>query len=217
MVRRGVMLALGVGVLAGGGCAQLGLPEAPEAVRRPSGGTAAVYVVYHPRTVLGFGHTGVVVRAGPDGPYERFDQYASAEVRYNARQHAGETAPLEGSSARVPSVLGFTRERVFRQVAQAPERLLRPAEWLVPVVEVQPGPVLRAARKRWRTADALEAPTARRYSWLFNNCQTFTRAVLREGGAIPERYFPKHFVADLLTRWRAAGQPEDSAAPPGES
>ncbi len=44
----------------------------------------------------------------------------------------------------------------------------------------------------------MEADTARRYGWTFNNCQHFVRDLLRAGGPIPERYFPKHFVAELL-------------------
>lgn len=207
-------VALVLGALAG--CAQFGLPAVPPSLR-PSevrvpvaaDGTpvAQVYVVYRPHTVLGFGHTGVIVAVppgaperDPQAPFERYDQYASAELAYGDDLAAGTTYPLEGSSARVPSVLGLTRESVRRFRADSVPALLGPDDWLVPLPGLAPGPVRAAALARFRTADGLDLPTARRYSWLTNNCHHFVRAVLRQGGEIPERYFPKHFVQAALER-----------------
>ena len=198
----GVVLAV-VLVSALAGCSQFGVPDMPPPPG-PVARWAPVYVAYHPTTVLGFGHTGILVTDASGRGYLRYDQYASAEIDYLRRDAAGETWFGEGLTARLPSILGLTREFVIRRAAPTPGALLEPGESLLPVAGVLPGPVLRMAETRFRAADGLERETARRYFWMGNNCHHFVRDVLREGGAIPERYFPKHFIEALL-----ADQPDE--------
>ncbi len=181
------------------GCAQFGVPELPPGYRDTQTLTDPVLVAYHPHTVLGFGHTGVLVR-GEAGGYERYDQYASAELAYGERMRDGAAHFWEGTTSRLPSIFGLTREAVLRRRGERPADLVEPGELLLPVPGLEPDRVRAAAQARWRNADGLERDTAPRYIWLFNNCHHFVRDVLRAGGAIPERYFPKHWVQDAIER-----------------
>lgn len=179
------------------GCAQFGVPDLPP---RPKIGEtlAPVYVVYHPTTVLGFGHTGLMVAVASGRGYLRYDQYASAEIDYLRRNALGQTWFWEGLTARLPSIFGLTREFMTRRRAAFPWLLLGPGESMVPMPGVLPGPVRRVAEARFRKADGLERESAPRYFWTANNCHHFVRDALRAGGAIPERTFPKHFIEDVL-------------------
>lgn len=181
------------------GCAQFGVPELPPGYRNPQQLTDPVLVAYHAHTVLGFGHTGVLVR-DEAGSYERFDQYASAELAYGERMRDGSAHVWQGATSRLPSIFGLTREAVLRRRGERPADLLEPGELLLPLPGLDPVRVRTAAEARWRNADGLERNTAPRYIWLFNNCHHFVRDVLRAGGAIPERYFPKHWVQDAIER-----------------
>ena len=180
-----------------GGCAQFGVPEAPPAYRDPAGLRDPVLVAYRPDTVLGFGHTGVIVHA-PTGGYARFDQYASAEWVYGERLHAGTAHFWEGVTARLPSIFGLTREYVTRRDAPSAGALVETGELAVPLPALDAGKVYGAAEGRWRNAHELEDPEAPRYVWTFNNCHHFVRDVLRAGGRIPEAYFPKHWVEEAI-------------------
>ena len=179
------------------GCAQFGVPELPPGYRNPQNLTDPVLIAYRPDTVLGFGHTGVLVR-GEAGGYERFDQYASAELAYGERLRDGSARGWEGATSRFPSIFGLTREAVLRRRGERAADLVEPGELLLPLPGLDPARVRAAAQARWRNADGLERDTAPRYIWLFNNCHHFVRDVLRAGGAIPERYFPKHWVQDAI-------------------
>jgi hypothetical protein len=202
------------------GCAQFGVPAVPplpaagpfdSAQGRPWP-AGAVYVVYEPHTVLGFGHTGVIVPAHQPGEWLRFDHYASAELDYGERAQTGTAHFWEPVTARLWSIFGLTRERVTRRAGPSPAALRVPSEHLLAVPGLDAGAVRRAAEARHAGAAALEAPQAPRYWVTSNNCHHFTRDVLRAGGPIPERYFPKHFVEDLLAEGEAqapagAGRP----------
>lgn len=203
--------------LALAGCAQFGVPDVPQPTG-PPWPSEVVYVTYDPHTVLGFGHTGVIVPAAPGdatgggaprphgtAAWLRFDQYASAEWAYGERVQAGTAHFWQAVTSRLPSVFGLTREYVTRRTGPTPSALVAARERLVPVPGLDPAAVRAAAEARHATAARLEAPTARRYGWTFNNCQHFVRHVLRAGGPIHERYFPKHFVADVV----AHGAPDD--------
>lgn len=196
-----VLVALLTVVLSG--CAQFGVPAVPPAGPPwPDVPPGAVYVVYDPHTVLGFGHTGVIVPAAgepapdPGRAWLRFDQYASAELAYGERLAAGTAHFWQAVTSRLPSIFGLTRERVTRRTGSTPGALLVPGELLVPVPGLDAAAVRATAEARHAAAPTLEADTAPRYGWTFNNCQHFVRDVLRAGGPIHERYFPKHFVAD---------------------
>jgi hypothetical protein len=195
-----VAALLGAGLFAGGGlagCAQFGVPELPPAYRDPHRLADPVLVAYQPDTVLGFGHTGVLIRSEAGG-YDRFDQYASAELAYGERLRDGSAHFWEGLTARLPSIFGLTREAVLRRRGTEPSDLLEPGELLLPLPALDPGRVRAAAEARWADADGLERNTAARYVWLFNNCHHFVRDILRAGGEIPERYFPKHWVEEAI-------------------
>jgi len=193
---------LAVAVLAG--CAQFGVPELPPAYRDPATVQAAVVVAYDPETVLGFGHTGVIVRGGPG--YVRFDHYASAELEYGERLRAGSARFWEGFTARLPSLFGLTRETVVRRDGASLPELVQPGELAVPLPGVDPEAVRAAAEARWRNADGLDRETAPRYVWVFNNCHHFVRDVVRAGlltdgaTAVPDDYFPKHWVEAAIRR-----------------
>jgi len=191
-------VACAAAVLALAGCAQFGVPAVPTALARPPWPPTAVYLVYEPHTVLGLGHTGVIVPAAAPGLWLRFDQYASAELVYGDRVRAGAARFWEPVTARLAAIFGLTRERVLRRGGPSPRALRAPSEHLLPVPGLDAAAVRAAAEARHAAAAALEAAGAARYWWAFNNCQHFVRDVLRTGGAIPERYFPKHFVADTL-------------------
>ena len=202
------------GLLSVGGCAQFGVQEFPPGLRDPAAVRGTVFVAYQPYTVLGLGHTGVIVVGERPGGYLRFDQYASAEIAYGRRLAEGRAWFWEALTARLPSILGLTREVVTRRAGPAPAALLEPGELLVPVPGVAPGPVRAAAEARFAMAGGLERESARRYFWSANNCHHFVRDVLRAGGPIHERYFPKHFVADTLAKGAASG-PTPPAVPDG--
>lgn len=185
-------------VLWAAGCSQFGVPAVPPL---PPGGpwpAGAVYVVYDPGTVLGFGHTGVIVAAAAPGRWLRFDQYASAELAYGDRLRAGTAHFWQGFTSRLPSIFGLTRERVTRLEGPDPPALRVPGERLLRVPGLDAAAVRAAAEARHTAAATLEAPTALRYWVATNNCQHFVRDVLRAGGPIHERYFPKHFVEDTV-------------------
>jgi len=191
----GVLFFLALALL--GGCSQFGVPELPAAYRDPTQLHESVVVAYRPDTVLGFGHTGVIVKAPPEG-YARFDQYASAEWAYGERLSAGTAHFWQTVTSRVPSIFGFTREFITRREAGSVNDLLEPGELAIPLPTLDSGKVYAAALARWRNANELEDPAAPRYVWMFNNCHHFVRDVLREGGGIPEAYFPKHWVAEAV-------------------
>jgi hypothetical protein len=186
-----------------GACAQFGVPRLPEAWRAPERLTGAVFLVYEPYTVLGFGHTGVIVAGEAPGVYLRYDQYASAEITYGERLSAGTAGFFEPLTARLPSIFGATREYVTRREGPSPAALLVGAELLLPLHGLDPARIRAAAQARYVNARALEQEGAPRYFWTANNCQHFVRDILRAGGTIPERYFPKWMVEDLVEQ--AAG------------
>lgn len=179
------------------GCAQFGVPQLPPAYRDPARLHDAVLLAYEPDTVLGFGHTGILVRE-EDGGYSRYDQYASAELAYGERLRDGTAHFWEAATARLPSIFGFTREVVLRTRGARAAEMIGAGELLVPLPGLDPVPIRAAAELRWRRADGLEREGAPRYVWLLNNCQHFVRDVLRSGGPIPEAYFPKHWVEDAI-------------------
>jgi len=182
------------------GCAQFGVPRLPPVPAAGPWPAAAVYVAYDPQTVLGFGHTGVIVPAMEGGGWLRFDQYASAELAYGERLRAGTAHSWEAVTARLPSIFGLTRERVTRLAGPSPAALLVPGEGLLRIPGLDAAAVRRAAEARHAAAGRLEAAGAPRYWWTFNNCQHFVRDVLRAGGTIHEDYFPKSFVESYLPR-----------------
>lgn len=203
-----LLLVLPAGWLTAG-CAQFGVPVVPPLPPAGPWPPTAVYVVYDPHTVLGFGHLGVVVPAADGTGWLRFDQYASAELRYDERLRAGTAHFWEAVTDRVPSVLGLTRECVTRRRGPSPAALLAPGELLLRVPGLDAAAVRRAAEARHAAASTLDAPGAPRYSWTSRNCQHFVRDVLRAGGPIHEDYFPKTFVEDTL-----AGPPRPSGPAP---
>jgi len=192
-----VFALLGLALLAG--CAQFGVPQLPPDYQDPARLQDAVLLAYDPDTVLGFGHTAVLVQEA-DGGYSRYDQYASAELAYGDRLRAGSARFWEAATARLPSIFGFTREVVLRTRGPRPAELLVAGEALVPLPGLDPAPIRSAAERRWRNADGLERDSAPRYVWLLNNCHHFVRDVLRTGGTIPEAYFPKHWVEDAIAK-----------------
>jgi hypothetical protein len=179
-------------------CAQFGVPSLPEAWRQQGRLTGDVFLVYEPNTVLGFGHTGVIVVSDVPGTYLRFDQYASAEVAYGKRLHDETAGFWDPITARLPSIFGVTREYVTRREGGSPSALLLPGDVLLPVPGLDAARVRAAAQARHELAASLEAESAPRYFWTANNCQHFVRDALRAGGPIPERYFPKWMVDDLI-------------------
>jgi hypothetical protein len=179
-------------------CAQFGVPALPESWRDPVRLTGEVFLAYDPHTVLGFGHTGVIVTGEGPGLYLRFDQYASAEIAYGGRLRDGTAGFWDPLTARLPSILGATREYVTRREGTAPAALLEGEELLLPLRGLNAARVRAVAEARYEQAGALEQESARRYFWIANNCQHFVRDVLRAGGPIPERYFPKWMVEDLI-------------------
>ncbi len=191
-----------LGCLLLGGCAQFGVPEFPPQLRDPARLQGEIFVVYHPHTVLGFGHTGLIVSAGERGRYLRYDQYASAEWQYGLRLWEGKANFWEAVTARLPSIFGFTREYVTRREGASPLQLAARGEHVVPIRGLALAPVRAAAEHRYARASRLEQETAPRYSFIFNNSHTFLREVLRAGGPIHEQYFPKHFVAAYLAEIR---------------
>lgn len=191
-----------VPLLALAACAQFGVPRLPEPWRQPERLTGGVFLVYDPHTVLGFGHTGVIVAGGAPGTYLRFDQYASAEIAYGERLSDGTASFWDPVTARLPSIFGATREYVTRREGPSPAALLVGAELLLPVRGLDAGRVREAAQARYEQAGRLEQESAPRYFWTSNNCQHFVRDVLRAGGPIPDRYFPKWMVEDLVEAGR---------------
>jgi hypothetical protein len=190
---------LAMAALALQGCAQLGVPQVPQSLSEPPWHPDGVYLAYHAQTVVGFGHTAVMVRVSDAPPrWIRFEQLASAEVRYSMRLREGAARRWEVATARVPSILGLTREVVERIEGASPADLLGRGEQLLPVPGLDADAVRWAAEERWVAAPALEAATAPRYWWMFNNSHHFTRDILRAGGPIHDHYFPKHFVAAYI-------------------
>ena len=179
-------------------CAQFGVPRLPEPWRDPERLTGTVFLVYDARTVLGFGHTGVIVAGDGPGVWLRYDQYASAEIAYGERLRAGTASFWDPIGARLPSIFGATREYVTRREGAAPAALLAGEELLLPLRGLNASRVRAAAQARHEQAGALEQEGAPRYFWTANNCKHFVRAVLRAGGPIPERYFPKWMVEDVM-------------------
>lgn len=179
-------------------CAQFGVPALPEAWRAPERLVGEVFLVYEPYTVLGLGHTGVIVADEAPGRFLRYDQYASAEIAYGGRLAAGTAGFFDSFTARLPSIFGATREYVTRREGPSPAVLLEGTELLLPLRGLDPARVRQAAQARYLNARALEQESAPRYFWTANNCQHFVRDVLRAGGTIPERYFPKWMVEDLV-------------------
>ena len=189
----------------GGGCATFGLPDFPLETRYPPRLAGSLFVVYDPQAVLGFGHTGVILRAPGGRGFVRYDQYASSEVAYDRRLKRGTARFWETVTARLPAIFGFTREFVVRVEGLSLAGLVRPFEYLIPLPEedfARPK-ILAAAEMRFQSAARLEQGTAKRYFLLANSCQHFVREVLGAGGPVLDNYFPKHFVADYLERYRA--------------
>ena len=188
-----------------GGCATFGLPDFPPETRHPPRLPGSLFVVYDPQAVLGFGHTGVILRVPGGRGFVRYDQYASSEVAYDLRLKRGTARFWETVTARLPAIFGFTRELVVRVEGLSLEGLVRPFEYLIPLPEGEfaKEKILAAAEMRFQSAARLEQPTARRYFLLANSCQHFVREVLGAGGPVLDNYFPKHFVADYLERYRA--------------
>lgn len=196
---RAVVSAAVLAVLLGA-CSQFGLPHAPPELWYPPHAEGRLFLVYDPETVQGFGHTGViVVQADGDG-YLRYDVQAASEAVWERRVAAGEAGWLEGLWARIEAIMGWTTELVHRGVGPTPAALMGPGELLVPIRDLDVAAVREAAEARWRQAREPESPTAPDYSWAFNNSQDFVRGVLRAGGPIPERYFPKHLAEAYLRR-----------------
>ena len=187
------------------GCATFGLPEFPEELRHPPRVAGALFVVYDPDAVLGFGHTGLILHDPARGQYLRYDQYASSEIAYGRRIREGTHRFWQVVTSRLPAIFGATKEVVTRQSGASPAALVTPGELLVPVPEpgMDMGAVLEAAEKRFQAASRLEQESAPDYYLLTNSCQHFLRSVLGAGGPIPDHYFPKHFVTHYLERYLA--------------
>jgi hypothetical protein len=196
-LRRGRRIGTAIAALALVGCAQLGVPDVPAELGEPPWHPDGVYVAYLADTVVGFGHTAVLVR-GHSGGWIRFEQLASAEVRYGSRLRDSTARGWETVTARMPSILGLTREVVVRLEGESPASLRYAGEQLLPIPGLDAAAVREAAERRWAAAPALEAPTAPRYWWMFNNSHHFTRDILSAGGEIHDRYFPKHFIQAYL-------------------
>ncbi len=187
------------------GCATFGLPDFPVELRYPPRVAGALFVVYDPDAVLGFGHTGLIVHDPARGLYLRYDQYASSEIAYGRRIREGTHRFWQVVTSRLPAIFGATKEVVTRQAGASPAALVTPGELLVPVPErgMDIGAVLEAAEKRFQAASRLEQESALDYYLLTNSCQHFLRSVLGAGGPIPDHYFPKHFVTHYLERYLA--------------
>ena len=71
------------------GCATFGLPDFPVELRYPPRVVGALFVVYDPDAVMGFGHTGLILHDPACGLYLRYDQYASSEIAYGRRVREG--------------------------------------------------------------------------------------------------------------------------------
>ena len=188
------------------GCATFGLPDFPVELRHPPRVVGALFVVYDPDAVLGFGHTGLILHDPARGLYLRYDQYASSEIAYGRRVSKGTHRFWQVVTSRLPAIFGATKEVVTRQAGASPAALVVPGELLVPVPErgMDMGAVLEAAENRFQAASRLEQESAPDYYLLTNSCQHFLRAVLGAGGPIPDHYFPKQFVTRYLERYRAS-------------
>lgn len=189
-----------------GGCAQWGTPEIPAALRGPGARAERLFLTYHPESVMGFGHLGVVVREPGTSRLLRYDQYASSEVILDQRQRTYDAHVLEGITYRLPAVFGFTRERVIRRSGDTLPAVLDPWDDWIPVriSAAQQRAAFAAAEARWRSARRVEQPGARTYYLLTNNCQHFVLEVLRAARLPAERYFPKPLVKDYIRRYRRA-------------
>ncbi|MCZ6558663.1 MAG: hypothetical protein O7A69_12955 [SAR324 cluster bacterium] len=204
-----VLRMLGLAVLAwlgSAGCATFGLPDFPVEMRYPPRVEGALFVVYDPDAVLGFGHTGLILQDPGRGLYLRYDQYASSEIAYGRRVHKGTQRFWQVVTSRLPAIFGATKEVVTRRDGASPAALVAPGELLVPVPErgMDREAVLEAAEKRFQAASRLEQQSAPDYYLLTNSCQQFLSAVLGAGGPIPDHYFPKYFVTRYLERYRAS-------------
>ncbi len=188
-----------------GGCAAFGLPDFPPQWRAPAAVEGALFVVYDPQAVLGFGHTALIVRAAAGGPYYRYEQYASSEIAYHRHTRAGGAGMFEWFTARAAAIFGATREFVTRREASAPALLVATFEVLVPVPEagMDLAAIRRAAEGRYRAARKLEQETAPAYFLLSNSCQHFLRATLGAGGPMPDDFFPKNFAQSYLDLYQA--------------
>ena len=189
----------------GGGCATFGLPDFPPETRHPPRLPGSLFVVYDPRAVLGFGHTGLILRAPGGRGFVRYDQYASSEIAYDRRLQRGTARFWQSVTARLPAIFGFTRELVVRVEGLSLVGLVRPFEYLIPLPETDFAreKILQAAEIRFQSAARLEQVTAKPYFLLANSCQHFVREVLGAGGPVLDHYFPKGFVAAYLERYRA--------------
>jgi len=190
--------------LALAGCAQFGVPEVPPELRAEARGEGELYIAYHPWSVLGFGHSGVIVADPGGGGYLRYDQYASSEIELEQRRSQDKAHFWEGFTARLPPLVGLTREFVTRRAAAEAELLLGSEELFIPVPlgSGNARSVHAAGEARHQEAARLDAPGARRYYLLSNNCQHFVRDLLRAAGMPDPPYFPKHHVERLISENR---------------
>jgi hypothetical protein len=190
-----------------GACSQFGIPDFPPELHAPEQSEGALFVVYDPHAVLGFGHTGLIV-ARPDSPhFDRYDQYASTEIEYAQRAADGEAGFGEGFFARLPPFAGGTREFVTRHAAESPGALMGAHEFAVPVPAAPEAvaAIHSAAEARFHTAAVLESPQARRYYIFHNNCQHFVLDLLDAGGLDADDFFPKHLMETYLAAYRERG------------
>lgn len=195
---------LGALLAALGACSQFGIPDFPPELRAPVQTPGELFVVYDPASVLGFGHTGLIV-ANPHAPgFDRYDQYASSEIALDLRRQEGRAWFWQAVTSRIPAIIGTTREYVTRRSAKAAGELMLATEFAVPV-EADPASrraIHAAAEARFSSAYVLESPDARRYFLLTNNCQSFLLDLLHSGGLPEDDYFPKHLMQTYLDRYR---------------
>lgn len=205
-------LACIVGGILLAGCAQFGIPDFPPELRSPLRAPGELFVVYHPQSVLGFGHTALIVAAPGGGEFVRYDQYASAEIAYERRVARGEAHFWEAVTSRLPSIGGYTREYVTRRRAPSAAALVGRAEYAVPVAVGAEARrrIYEAAEQRFAEAGELESSEARRYYLVQNNCQHFLLDLLHAGGIPEDHYFPKYLMEAVLEQYRTrdGGSPQ---------
>lgn len=211
----GMLVLILLAWLGTAGCSTFGLPDFPVEMRHPPRVAGSLFVVYSPDSVLGFGHTGLIVHVPARGLYLRYDQYASSEIAYGRRVWQDTHRFWQVVTSRLPAIFGATKEVVTRRAGASPTALVGPGELLVPIPAqgMDLAAILKAAERRFQAASRLEKKTAPDYYLLTNSCQHFLRAVLGAGGPVPDNYFPKYFVTHYLERYRASQAGKRRAAP----
>ncbi|MDH4224156.1 MAG: hypothetical protein OEW12_00745 [Deltaproteobacteria bacterium] len=194
------------------GCAQTGLPSFPDPWGYPPQVSASLAVAYHPSSVMGLGHTAVIVTGDQPGRFLRFEQFASSEWDYGVRLTMGTDRFWQVVTSRLPPLMGLTRERVIRREGATLASLVDPGEITIPLEGTPQARqnILDAAQARFAVSQISESPSAKRYWLATNNCHHFTRQILAAGGVDAPRYFPKHQVEDWLKDFKAQQEKESS-------